>query len=87
MRQKVLNVLLVFAVVLVGTSVWFSQMATPGLDEAGLFDAQIKFVKDAGCGAIDIFGFAIALLSTAQLIRRNCTTGRSTRSWRSRCGG
>lgn len=67
-RQRVLNVLLVFAVVLVGASVWFSQMATPGLDQAGLFDAQIKFVKDAGCGAIGIFGFFIALLSTAQLI-------------------
>jgi ABC-type transport system involved in multi-copper enzyme maturation permease subunit len=67
-RQKVLNVLLIFAIVLVGASVWFSQMATPGLDAAGLFDAQIKFVKDAGCGAIGVFGFFIALLSTAQLI-------------------
>jgi ABC-type Na+ efflux pump permease subunit len=67
-RQKVLNVLLIFAIVLVGASVWFSQMATPGLDAAGIFDAQIKFVKDAGCGAIGIFGFFIALLSTAQLI-------------------
>jgi ABC-type Na+ efflux pump permease subunit len=67
-RQKVLSVLLVFAVVLVGASIWFSDMATPGLDEAGLFDAQIKFVKDAGCGSIGVFGFFIALLSTAQLI-------------------
>jgi ABC-type Na+ efflux pump permease subunit len=67
-RQKVLNVLLIFAVVLVGASIWFSDAATPGLDQAGLFDAQIKFVKDAGCGAIGVFGFFIALLSTAQLI-------------------
>jgi ABC-type Na+ efflux pump permease subunit len=67
-RQKVLNVLLIFAIVLVGCSVSISQLATPGLDEAGIFDAQIKFVKDFGCGAIDIFGFFIALLSTAQLI-------------------
>jgi ABC-type Na+ efflux pump permease subunit len=67
-RQKVLSVLLVFAVVLVGASIWFSDVATPGIDEAGLFDAQIKFVKDAGCGAIGVFGFFIALLSTAQLI-------------------
>ncbi|HEX4139884.1 MAG TPA: hypothetical protein VHY09_06015, partial [Candidatus Methylacidiphilales bacterium] len=44
-RQKVLNVLLIFAVVLVGASIWFSDMATPELDQAGLFDAQIKFVK------------------------------------------
>ena len=67
-RQRVLSVLLIFAVVLVGASVWFSGVATPGLDQAGLFDAQIKFVKDAGCGCIEIFGLAIALLSTASLI-------------------
>jgi ABC-type Na+ efflux pump permease subunit len=67
-RQKVLNVLLIFSLVLIGISVIVSQLATPGLDSAGLFDAQIKFVKDFGCGAIGLFGFAIALLSTAQLI-------------------
>jgi ABC-type multidrug transport system fused ATPase/permease subunit len=67
-RQKVLSVLLVFALFLVASSVFVSQLATPGLDTAGLFDEQIKFVKDFGCGAIGLFGFAIALLSTAQLI-------------------
>jgi len=67
-RQKVLSVLLIFSLVLVGSSVLVSQLATPGLDSAGLFDAQIKFVKDFGCGSIGLFGFAIALLSTAQLI-------------------
>jgi ABC-type Na+ efflux pump permease subunit len=67
-RQKVLNVLLIFSLVLVGSSVAVSQLATPNLDAAGIFDAQIKFVKDFGCGAIGLFGFFIALLSTAQLI-------------------
>jgi hypothetical protein len=67
-RQKVLNVLLIFSIVLVASSVGFSQISMPGLDEAGLFDSQIKFVKDCGCGAIEVFGFCIALLSTAQLI-------------------
>ena len=67
-RQKVLNVLLIFSLVLIGVSVLVSQLVTPGLDSAGLFDAQIKFVKDFGCGAIGLFGFFIALLSTAQLI-------------------
>src|SRR5271170_5116198 len=67
-RQKVLNVLLIFSLVLVGSSVVVSQLATPGLDSSGLFDAQVKFVKDFGCGAIGLFGFCIALLSTAQLI-------------------
>jgi ABC-type Na+ efflux pump permease subunit len=67
-RQKVLSVLLIFSLVLVGSSVLVSQLATPGLDSAGIFDAQIKFVKDFGCGAIGLFGFFITLLSTAQLI-------------------
>jgi hypothetical protein len=67
-RQKVLSVLLIFSLVLVGSSLFASDLATPGLDSYGVFDAQIKFVKDWGCGAISIFGFAIALLSTAQLI-------------------
>ncbi len=34
-RQKVLNVLLIFSLVLVGSSVCVSQLATPGLDSAG----------------------------------------------------
>src|ERR1700678_3665705 len=67
-RQKVLNVLLIFSLVLVGSSVLVSQLATGDLDSAGIFDAQIKFVKDFGCGSIGLFGFLIALLSTAQLI-------------------
>jgi hypothetical protein len=67
-RQKVLNVLLIFALVLVASSVVFSDLATPEIESSGMFDAQIKFVKDFGCGAIGLFGFLITLLSTAQLI-------------------
>ncbi len=69
-RQKVLNVLLIFAIVLVCNSAFFSDLATPDVDTSGqsYFAAQIKFVKDFGCGAIGLFGFLIALLSTAQLI-------------------
>ncbi len=58
-RQRVLSVLLIFGLVMVACSVFFSKL---------LIDEQIKFVKDFGCGAIGLFGFAIALLSTAQLI-------------------
>jgi ABC-type transport system involved in multi-copper enzyme maturation permease subunit len=67
-RQKVLNVLLIFGLVLVGSSVGVSALATPGLDTSSLFSEQIKFVKDFGCGAIGLFGFFIALLSVAQLL-------------------
>ena len=67
-RQKVLNVLLVFGLVLVGISINFSALAPPGMDTSALYSEQIKFVKDFGCGAIGLFGFAIAVLSVAQLI-------------------
>jgi hypothetical protein len=58
-RQKVLTVLLLFGLVLICTSVFFSQL---------VIDQQIKFVKDFGCGAIGLIGFALAVLSTAQLL-------------------
>jgi ABC-type Na+ efflux pump permease subunit len=67
-RQRVLNILFIFALIMVGTSVFVSQLATPDLDAGGLFSEQIKFVKDFGCGSIGLFGFVIVLLSTAQLI-------------------
>ena len=52
-RQKVLNVLLIFSIVLVG-SVRCSSLTTRHAQSrfsSGIFDAQIKFVKDFGCGA------------------------------------
>ena len=58
-RQKVLTVLLLFGVVMICTSSFFSQV---------VIDQQIKFVKDFGCGAIGLIGLFIALLSTAQLL-------------------
>ena len=59
MRQKVLNVLLLFGVVMIAASSYFSQVA---------IDQQIKFVKDFGCGAIGLIGVCIAILSVAQLL-------------------
>jgi ABC-type Na+ efflux pump permease subunit len=67
-RQKVLNVLLIFALVLMGVSVSVSGLAPDTPDSTSIFGEQIKFVKDFGCGAIGLFGFLIALLSVAQLI-------------------
>ena len=58
-RQKVLTVLLLFGVVMIGASSFFSQVVP---------DQQIKFVKDFGCGAIGLIGLFIAILSTAQLL-------------------
>jgi ABC-type Na+ efflux pump permease subunit len=58
-RQKVLTVLLLFGIVMIATSSFFSQV---------VIDQQIKFVKDFGCGAIGLIGLFIAILSTAQLL-------------------
>jgi ABC-type transport system involved in multi-copper enzyme maturation permease subunit len=58
-RQKVLTVLLLFGIVMIGASSYFSQIAV---------DQQIKFVKDFGCGAIGLIGVFIAILSVAQLL-------------------
>lgn len=58
-RQKVLNVLLLFGVVMISVSTYFSQI------EIG---QQIKFVKDFGTGLIGWIGAAIAILSVAQLL-------------------
>jgi ABC-type Na+ efflux pump permease subunit len=58
-RQKVLAVLLLFGVILIGVSSYFSQMMP---------DEQIKYVKDFGCGAIGWIGLFIAVLSTAQML-------------------
>jgi hypothetical protein len=52
-------VLLLFGVVMIFTSSFFSQV---------VIDQQIKFVKDFGCGAIGLIGLFIAILSTAQLL-------------------
>ena len=58
-RQKVLSVLLLFGIVMIGTSSYLSQIA---------IDEQIKFVKDFGCGAIGLIGVCIAILSVSQLL-------------------
>jgi hypothetical protein len=58
-RQKVLNILLLFGLVMISASSYFSQVAV---------EQQIKFVKDFGCGAIGLIGVCIAILSVAQLL-------------------
>ncbi|PTX94699.1 hypothetical protein DB346_22020 [Verrucomicrobia bacterium LW23] len=59
MRQKVLNILILFAVIAVGTSLYFSTLKS---------DEQIKFLLDFCFGAMTVFGLFIALISTAYMI-------------------
>ncbi|MDW8343827.1 MAG: ABC transporter permease subunit [Verrucomicrobiae bacterium] len=58
-RQKVFNILLLFALVVIGSASFFSQFT---------FSEQLKFVKDFCLGAISIFGTLIAIVGTAQLL-------------------
>jgi ABC-type Na+ efflux pump permease subunit len=59
LRQKVLNLLLLFAVITIGSANFFTQFT---------FDEQLKFLKDFSLGAMTFFGVLIAVMGTAQLI-------------------
>lgn len=58
-RGRALNVLLLFALVMIGTANFFSQLS---------LDQQIKFVKDFSFGAMTLVGVLIAVVSVAQLL-------------------
>ena len=58
-RQKVFNILLIFALVVIASAGFFAQFT---------FSEQLKFVKDFCLGAISVFGTLIAIVGTAQLL-------------------
>ncbi|NQU11758.1 ABC transporter permease subunit, partial [bacterium] len=58
-RQKVFNVLLIFALVAIASASFFSQFT---------FSEQLKFVKDFCLGAMAVFGTLIAIVGTALLL-------------------
>lgn len=59
MRQRVLNVIFIFGLVLLAGSNYFAQFT---------FQEELKFLKDLGYAAISLTGLLIALLGSAQLI-------------------
>lgn len=59
LRQKALWVLLIFALVLLGSSVYFTEFT---------FEKEFKFMKDVGSAAISLLGLLTALIGAAQLI-------------------
>jgi len=58
-RQKVYNILIVFALVVIASASFFSQFT---------FGEQLKFVKDFCLGALSVFGTMIAIVGTALLL-------------------
>lgn len=64
-RQKVYNVLIIFALVVIASSSFFSQF---GFSELSDPREQLKFIKDFCLGALSVFGTLIAIVGTAQLL-------------------
>jgi ABC-type transport system involved in multi-copper enzyme maturation permease subunit len=58
-RQKVFNILLVFALVVIACALFFRQFD---------FGEEFKFVKDFCLGAMSIFGTCIAIVGTSMLL-------------------
>jgi ABC-type Na+ efflux pump permease subunit len=58
-RQKVYNVLLVFALIAIASASFFAQFS---------FSEQLKFVKDFCLGALSVFGTLIAIVGAAQML-------------------
>ena len=67
MRQKVYNILLLFALVVIASASFFSQFSF-GEEAEQVASVQLKFIKDFGLGAVSVFGMLIAIVGTAQLI-------------------
>jgi len=67
MRQKVYNILLLFALVVIASASFFSQFSF-GEEAEQVASVQLKFIKDFGLGALSVFGMLIAIVGTAQLI-------------------
>jgi len=59
LRQKVLWVLFLFALILVCSSIYFSEFT---------FEREFKFMKDVGSASISVLGLLTALIGAAQLI-------------------
>ena len=66
-RQKVYNILLVFALVVIATASFFAQFNF-GETAGQAATEQLKFIKDFCFGAISVFGMLIAVVGTAQLL-------------------
>jgi len=58
-RQKVFYVLLIFALVLIGSSVFMAQFS---------FQQEFQILKDVSLGAMSIFSSLLAIVATARLI-------------------
>src|SRR6266481_3565654 len=61
-RQKVFYILLIFALVLIGSSVFMARFS---------FQQEFQILKDVSLGAMSIFSSLLAIVATARLIPRD----------------
>src|SRR5947209_10092222 len=61
-RQKVFYVLLIFALILIGSSVFMARFT---------FQQEFQILKDISLGAISIFSSLLAIVATARLISQD----------------
>src|ERR1700747_589565 len=61
-RQKVFYVLLLFALILIGSSVFIAQFS---------FQQEFQILKDVSLGAMSIFGSVLAIIASARLISQD----------------
>lgn len=59
LRQKVLNILLLFGLITIASAILFANFT---------LSEQFKFIKDFSIGAMSVFGLLIALMGTAQML-------------------
>lgn len=66
-RQKVYNILLIFALVVIASASFFAQF-TFSEDVAQLASYELKSIKDTCFGALSVIGMLIAVVGTAMLL-------------------
>ena len=74
-RQKVFYVLLIFALLLIGCSVFMARFT---------FQQEFQILKDISLGAMSIFSSLLAIVATARLIPQDIEDRTVTRFWQSR---
>jgi len=67
LRQKVYNILLIFALVVISSAGFFAQFAL-GEDITQTASYELKSIKDTCFGALSIIGMLIAVVGTAMLL-------------------
>ncbi|MCG3150293.1 MAG: hypothetical protein PCFJNLEI_03776 [Verrucomicrobiae bacterium] len=67
LRQKVFNILLIFALVVIASASFFAEFAFEE-DVAVVASYQLKSIKDTCFGALSVIGMLIAIVGTAMLL-------------------